>query len=295
MPRDKVLYECDNCHYQTNKKSHYEHHINRKFKCKEQPKQSIQKNPTINELHQLVVDLQNKIATTKVETAEPPLEYPFIPKQPKTQFECERCKACFQNHTGLAIHVSVCNGVDPFRCPHCNKYFASRPARCRHIKRMSCRKHNAETEITSTQNNCSKAVAPPEPYPVPPPICLPRPPTLDELNEHDFVFELDEYTAMTIALALKKSQQQTRSQFSKTKKKIPWNLRIMVWQKYMGVNAARGKCGCCKTAMISTFKFHCGHVVAQSKGGPTNIDNLRPICDSCNLLHRKTTCLTYYS
>ena len=34
---------------------------------------------------------------------------------------------------------------------------------------------------------------------------------------------------------------------------------------------------------ISIRSFHCGHVIAESKGGDTNIANLRPVCAACNL------------
>ena len=34
--------------------------------------------------------------------------------------------------------------------------------------------------------------------------------------------------------------------------------------------------------MIEIRNFHCGHVVAESKGGQTILENLRPICGSCN-------------
>jgi hypothetical protein len=33
-----------------------------------------------------------------------------------------------------------------------------------------------------------------------------------------------------------------------------------------------------------TCTWHAGHVVAESKGGgPTNVQNLRPVCISCNM------------
>lgn len=33
---------------------------------------------------------------------------------------------------------------------------------------------------------------------------------------------------------------------------------------------------------ITPFNFECGHVIAFSQGGQTNLDNLRPICARCN-------------
>jgi hypothetical protein len=179
--------------------------------------------------------------------------------------KCPKCQCTFEKHFNLAIHVSKCTGVDPLKCPRCLKEFTTRQGKCAHIANVSCKQvEQLQPPITE------------------PPLFLPRPPTLNELNAHHAVFEVDENTAFNIATVLRASMRKQQSNPNK-KKKIPWNLRMMVWNKYMGVNAARGKCGCCKTAMISTFKFHCGHVVAECKGGPTNIDNLRPICDSCNL------------
>ena len=32
--------------------------------------------------------------------------------------------------------------------------------------------------------------------------------------------------------------------------------------------------------------FHCGHVVAEADGGPTTVENLRPVCATCNLSMR---------
>jgi 5-methylcytosine-specific restriction endonuclease McrA len=66
------------------------------------------------------------------------------------------------------------------------------------------------------------------------------------------------------------------------KKKIPCRLRTVVWNKYIGENIGKSLCMCCKDNFISCFKFHCGHVIAESNGGETTLENLRPICDDCN-------------
>ena len=64
---------------------------------------------------------------------------------------------------------------------------------------------------------------------------------------------------------------------------IPKALRQQVWMAKMGENY-KGKCTIhwCKN-MIDVFNFHCGHDEPHSKGGAMNIDNLHPICVSCNL------------
>jgi 5-methylcytosine-specific restriction endonuclease McrA len=64
---------------------------------------------------------------------------------------------------------------------------------------------------------------------------------------------------------------------------IPKALREQVWLGYMG-RVFEGKCRIrwCQNT-ISVFDFQCGHNVAESKGGATNLENLVPICSRCNV------------
>lgn len=66
------------------------------------------------------------------------------------------------------------------------------------------------------------------------------------------------------------------------KKKIPMSLRQMVWITYNDENF-RAKChvAWCKNT-ITPFTFEVGHNKPESKGGTTTIENLLPICPSCN-------------
>jgi len=66
------------------------------------------------------------------------------------------------------------------------------------------------------------------------------------------------------------------------RKKIPKHIKTLVWNKYMGVDTAQSDCVSCRSVKITNRSFHCGHVIAESKGGDMNINNLRPICDACN-------------
>ena len=67
------------------------------------------------------------------------------------------------------------------------------------------------------------------------------------------------------------------------KKNIPRSVRITVWNKYIGDAVGKHKCLCCNLIDITCFDFHCGHIIAESKGGSNTIDNLMPICANCNL------------
>ena len=66
------------------------------------------------------------------------------------------------------------------------------------------------------------------------------------------------------------------------KKQIPKKLRIEVWNKYIGESIGKAKCKCCEISDITQLTFHCGHIIAEAKGGDVNIDNLLPICGMCN-------------
>ncbi len=66
------------------------------------------------------------------------------------------------------------------------------------------------------------------------------------------------------------------------KKSIPPILKRNVWNKYIGEDIGKAKCTCCKLVDITQLSFHCGHIVAEAKGGELKMDNLKPICQSCN-------------
>lgn len=70
------------------------------------------------------------------------------------------------------------------------------------------------------------------------------------------------------------------------KKTIPKILKDLTWSKWVGDHIAKTKCLCCGVNDIKMNSFHCGHVIAEADGGPTTIENLRPICATCNLSMR---------
>jgi len=62
---------------------------------------------------------------------------------------------------------------------------------------------------------------------------------------------------------------------------IPQRIRKKVWDIENG-ESCDGRCYICQDT-IHILNFHCGHDVAVSKGGETTVDNMKPICSSCNL------------
>jgi 5-methylcytosine-specific restriction endonuclease McrA len=83
-----------------------------------------------------------------------------------------------------------------------------------------------------------------------------------------------------------KKEQVNRAYIKKSN--IPKALREQVWLTYVGPSFQR-KCYIpwCKNTM-NVFDFHVGHDNPESRGGATEIANLRPICARCNLSMGKT-------
>lgn len=65
------------------------------------------------------------------------------------------------------------------------------------------------------------------------------------------------------------------------KKPINKSLRNAVWISEFGISGI-GKCYCCRIETITMGNFQCGHIKAESRGGHTVLQNLKPICALCN-------------
>ena len=69
------------------------------------------------------------------------------------------------------------------------------------------------------------------------------------------------------------------------KQKIPIKVKHELWKKHYG-EVWRGKCTvswCTTTYPVLSSEWHAGHNIPESKGGTVSLNNLRPICASCNL------------
>lgn len=66
-----------------------------------------------------------------------------------------------------------------------------------------------------------------------------------------------------------------------SRKRIPAVIREHVWKKHNANTCDCGKCYVCGGALRFS-DMECGHIVAHALGGVTTIDNLMPICKTCN-------------
>ena len=80
----------------------------------------------------------------------------------------------------------------------------------------------------------------------------------------------------------KKRIEEEKKEAKKKKQSIPKNVRIIVWNHYIGEDIIKHKCLCCKKVTIANTNFEVGHVLSEKNGGTHEINNLRPICFACN-------------
>ena len=81
-----------------------------------------------------------------------------------------------------------------------------------------------------------------------------------------------------------KEEKEKEEEIKKPVKKqtITSTMKKLVWNMHIGEEIGKAKCVCCKNSYISQMSFHCGHIIAESKGGEMIVSNLRPICQNCN-------------
>jgi hypothetical protein len=58
--------------------------------------------------------------------------------------------------------------------------------------------------------------------------------------------------------------------------------RRMVWAFHIDLEVLKHKCLCCRTLWITRDTFDVGHIISRADGGNDDIQNLRPICKTCN-------------
>ena len=66
-----------------------------------------------------------------------------------------------------------------------------------------------------------------------------------------------------------------------TKQNIPGIVKTRVWEVHIG-NKLHGKCYVCGKK-ITAMEFQAGHIKSEYNSGKITVDNLRPVCKSCNV------------
>lgn len=220
--------------------------------------------------------------------------------------DCPECDMKYQSYSGLHRHMAKCcpalnpkdvvNGLK-FECDGCHREFRNQDNLYRH------RKHTCPVlapkvpiQITvnnnTTNNNTTNNVV----QVVPPPPALREvegaeefmrrrgeliPAILPNLPDE----ELDQIKAsidQIQRLRALSAQSRPVDASELTDRKA---IRAMVWARWVGNSVGEVICPLCKVCPMTQglSNWHAAHVISKKDGGPLTVDNLRPICATCNL------------
>ena len=106
---------------------------------------------------------------------------------------------------------------------------------------------------------------------------------LDEAMKAEIQTIKDESERTIKQIKTKYAELKKQTSNEKPKRKtIPKSVKDKIWNLTFGREAGVGGCYCCQE-QIDSKSFHAGHIVSVHHGGSNNIDNLKPICATCNL------------
>jgi hypothetical protein len=193
---------------------------------------------------------------------------------------CKFCKQEFLKKSTLTRHLETakyCNtGKEKisFDCSFCSKKLASKPRLEYHTNICKARKksESVKTDIALDLMNQVQRMKL----------------EIDELKSQQQIIR-QQVIQQHINTNLTENENDTEENKEETsvqqpykKKAIPKSLKMLVWHTYIGKEVGLAKCLCCKNKEITQMDFDCGHVVAESRGGVTTVNNMRPICTKCN-------------
>jgi len=186
---------------------------------------------------------------------------------------CKFCKQEFLKKSTLTRHLETakyCNtGKEKisFDCSFCSKKLASKPRLEYHTNICKARKksESVKTDITLELMNQLQRMKL----------------EIDKLKSQQQIIRQHINTNLA-ENDTEEIKEETPVQQPYKKKAIPKSLKMLVWHTYIGKEVGLAKCLCCKNKEITQMDFDCGHVVAESRGGVTTVNNMRPICTKCN-------------
>jgi hypothetical protein len=201
-------------------------------------------------------------------------------------YQCEKCKKIFRQKNDLFRHkkrkipceirriIIIEDDETFYPCDYCNKKYETKSGIRKHL--LSCvekkiidaiAENNKINIINELKNKVINDLKP---------INIDKKEVIDDLKP----IKLDNNKAINDLKPINIDKNINIVKYFK--KKIPPNLKIKVWNKYIGDEIGKSKCTCCKLIDIYQASFSCGHIISEFNGGENKIDNLMPICNSCN-------------
>jgi hypothetical protein len=170
-----------------------------------------------------------------------------------------------------------------YQCEYCDKKFGTPQAKCKHKKICPLKGQKpADKCVNQLQDNIK----------VMKDVVAEKDKVIDQLIKD--VFELKqrltlvENVSSCILLSNNINDPQVTANVNNpmalirpASQRVNLTMRRSCWLRYIG-EEYKALCLCCKSTPMTIYDYHCGHVIAKANGGHATIDNLRPICSTCN-------------
>jgi len=116
-----IIFNCEFCKYQTNKKYNLNRHITTKHKEEEIKEEEIKEEDIEEEIKE--EDIEEEIKEEDIE---------------EEIYNCDKCDKNYKTKKYFNNHQKICNGLNVLSCSKCMFIFTSRQAKSNHIKKNNC-------------------------------------------------------------------------------------------------------------------------------------------------------------
>ena len=242
------MLECPRCHYQTPYRGNLKNHFHKKNICL-----PIYDN-TSQKILQTKVLKRNafKVDEIKMDPKKEKMDHNDIIKDPKKkEYECKFCKKILSRADSLKRHLNSCKSKKEHKENEEN------------IKNQMIQ--NFKQQVLLLQKYIYK---------------LENDNNILKSKNDNLKIENFNLKNKNENLNVKNENENVKNKNKSKNLKIPSTLRNKVWLNCNGKIYESG-CYCC-SKQINITNFHCGHIISRKDNGPTNEDNLRPICSDCN-------------
>ena len=150
-----MLFNCDNCDYQTTRKYNLDLHYKRLTPCnlrkqKKNTSNDVKIEPNTNpiDVRANPVDVRANIQINPVDVNADPVD---VKAQKSTQ--CSKCNKVFTRKDHMKVHEKKCDGYDKKQCKICLRMFVTRQGKHEHIKYVKCKPPASSSSTTNNINN----------------------------------------------------------------------------------------------------------------------------------------------
>jgi len=146
-----MLFNCDNCDYQTTRKYNLDLHYKRLTPCnltkqKKNTSNDVKIVPNINPID---------VRANPVDVNADPVDVNADPVDVNAQnsIQCSKCNKVFTRKDHMKVHEKKCDGYDKKQCKICLRMFVTRQGKHEHIKYVKCKPPASTSSTINNINN----------------------------------------------------------------------------------------------------------------------------------------------